>query len=62
MKNTNINAAATEARRFLKKIEEYNQECTHMNLKEWTPNKYRAAIVRASLDLTRTLAKMRNER
>jgi len=62
MTNKNINVAAIEARRFLKKIAEYNEACVHMNLREYVPSKYRAAIHRASMDLTRALAEMRQGR
>lgn len=70
MKHENINLAETEARRFLKKVSEYKAnrekkkfdvECKGGKFYEPWQDKYRAAIVRASLDLTRILAKMRNE-
>lgn len=59
MTNKSINKAAIEARRFLKKIAEYNEACVHLGIREYDPSKYRAAIHRASMDLTRAIADMR---
>ena len=61
VKNLNINEAASEARRFLEKVKRYNEAVTFTNIKEWDPSKYRAALRRASMDLTMALAKMRQE-
>lgn len=66
MINKNINGAATEARRFLKKVGEYNEACVFGLVRKedidiGCGNKYSGAIKRASMDLTRALAKMRQE-
>lgn len=73
MKNKNINEAELEARRFLKRIAEYKEATAVDHVYEYVPSsmvsdpycgagcKQRAAIRRASMDLTRALAKMRQE-
>lgn len=67
MLNKNIIEAELEARRFLKKIAVYKNaqakgEVSKKDCHWFDSSKYRSAIRRASMDLTRALAKMRQEK
>lgn len=57
MKIENIEQAVIEAKRFLEAVEKYQQD----GCKSWD-SKNTANIKRKSMDLTRQLAKMRQER
>lgn len=60
MKYEDILEAKEEAERFLKSVDDYlkkNEECN--NFSEW-PSPARATVRRKSMDLTRSLSKMRN--
>lgn len=56
MQPDKIKEAISEARRFLKKAENYERV---MKINEWSNPKEAGAMRRASLDLTRALADMR---
>lgn len=66
MKYENILAAASEARRFLKAVDQLVAECVTAELKRPTGTVYvnhhpkqSGSVRRASMDLTRSLAEMR---
>ena len=63
MKIKNILEAKLEAKRFLERLEvvEKNQITTENINKETRSSKETGALKRASMDLTRSLAKMRND-
>jgi hypothetical protein len=53
-------SAKAEAERFLKMIDEYIESGEFKTVHEWyPPSKYRAAVKRSSMDLTRALVEMR---
>ena len=60
----NIKEAEFEAKRFLKRVEEFKKEYSdeYKNKKEYWHygSKESGALKRASMDLTRSLSKMRN--
>jgi len=58
MKLDDVKEAEAEARRFLKRVAAYKTE-GHGETNYW-PSPDRAALTRASLDLTKALAKMRS--
>ena len=62
MKLKNIDDAHSEAVRFIKVLKEIGAAKLTNEEIEWGYRKQTAALRRASLDLTRALAKMRNER
>ena len=56
MKHNDIIAAVQEASRFLQRAQAYLESNPQQS---WRPSKERAALRRSSLDLTRSLSKMR---
>lgn len=68
MKIDNIKEAEFEAKRFLKKLEEFKTDPNNSHLFDKKPKdrwvrggKTSGALKRSSMDLTRSLAKMRND-
>ncbi len=60
MRNKYITEAEIEARRFLKKIDEYKESGLFYKDSYYNyPSSVRAALRRSSMDLTKSLAKMR---
>jgi hypothetical protein len=60
MDPNNIKIALAEARRFTSWAEEVLKGIESGRIKGFQPSKDRAALRRASLDLTRALSRMRN--
>lgn len=58
-----VNAALEEAKRFINRVDELNENSTRLlgsNELIYANQKYTAAVKRSSMDLTRALADMRN--
>jgi len=63
MKDETIQVAADEARRFLRRVTEYQSETEAFGDGSWMYlSKERATVKRSSMDLTRALADMRQGR
>lgn len=65
MRELDLREAIDEAKRFLKRAEEALAEEERSEPKRstpffWSPSKHSAAVKRASMDLTRALARLRN--
>lgn len=62
MKINAIKESKQEAERFLKRVDEYEKEYEEDKTRKWRKASFKesGALRRASLDLTRSLAKMRN--
>lgn len=62
MKHEDILEAQEEAERFIESVEEYLNDKAHNGASSFTftGSKYRATVKRRSMDLTRSLSKMRN--
>lgn len=61
MKIENLNEAINEAKRFLKKSKELKKEIGNNNVNMHWASKYKSAVKRSSMDLTRSLSKLRND-
>jgi hypothetical protein len=57
MNKHTIETAATEAKRFLQRVDAL--QTVNKSNNEWQPLKERGAVRRASMDLTRALAELR---